>query len=234
MRISTNKREEVRQVTVDALEQMIRFYVGHKGIKYIHEEKARDWRSLVDSLHISYPISGVRVHAKKNGLRKIEVNCGGFLEFDYPLAPEYMVDDINSYPIDAASASYLFTILEVFGDSLVEKVNPGSLKERHAWHRKVHGDCDLSNKDAIEKAKIGIRETFKLTRRSIPNYAIERLVKLKNIRNEFAHNGDSLVDFDEFFSNSVATVLFLYYFLLPKAREIRVYPFEVYEELETD
>ena len=252
MQSSTDSAQIILNRTTKTLNRMIKFYVAHKTMKYIHSQKTGDWENLEDELHNSYPIKGVRVRATKDNLNKFERDDGGFLEFEYPLSPDDVIDEINCYPIDAASASYLFMILEDYGDNIAKLVNPkykvieksrsckecgkvvASTSQRQSWHSGISGKLNPS-KSEIKKSTESMESVFSaLSSDSNTELAVTRLAKLKFYRNAYAHEGKALIKFHDFFCEAVAIVLFLYFFLLPDAAEIKAYPFMEYEGLVDD
>lgn len=229
-RINKKTRQVIHQLTVDTLRTMLKFHVSHKALKYIHDESTNNWRDLEDQLHNDYPIKGVGVKATKENLKTIDADFGGFLHLEEDLYPGEVPDELSGYPYDATSAAYLFTLLEGFGDDLVKLVNPGYLSERKAWHHGVYGDANMNDKNVKLKARSGFGKPFQRKPSGVPVYAVQRLVKIKADRNRFMHESNTFINFDEFFSAVIATVVFLHFFLLPNEVELSVYPYHDYND----
>ena len=224
------QQNNIRNLTVDTLRRMLMFHVSNNSIRFIHEEATSDWRELEERLHHNYPISGVGVKATRANVKVVREEDGGFLHADEALFPGDVPAELASYPYSAASAAYLFTILEGYGDDLVNMVNPGYLTDRKAWHHGVYGDADLKLRSARDKARSGYAKPFNKKPNGVPVHAVRHLVYLKDLRNKFMHEGDTAIDFDDFFESVVATVVFLYFFLVPGGDQLSVYPYYDYQD----
>jgi hypothetical protein len=197
-------------------------------MEYIHEEATVHWRELEDRLHEDYRIKGVGIKASRKNLKTVDEYHGGFLHTDEALFPGEVPSELQSFPYRAAAAAYSFTILEGYGDEIVNLVNPGYLKARQAWHHGVYGDANFQDKQAIAKARKGFCTPFGVQPSRIPLYAVKRLVDIKAIRNEFAHEGSASVDFNEFFANVTGTVASIFFALLPAEKELSLFPYYDY------
>lgn len=229
-RLNFTQQNAVREKTDEVLQTLLRFHVSYSGARYIHEEATVNWRDLEDRLHNDYPIRGVGIKATRNNLKVINAEFDGFLHQDEDLYPGEVPSELQSFPYQAASAAYAFTLLEGYGDDLVSIVNPGYLKVRQAWHHAVYGDANLRDIGQLAKAKEGLAKPFMCKANKVPKYVVQRLVEIKSVRNEFMHEGSSDIDFDDFFGAVVGTVAFLHFMVLPSENEITLYPYYDYHE----
>lgn len=228
MRITIEQQARIREITMATLRDFLTFHISHKAIDFIHEESTDDWSSFEDRLHNDYSIKGVGVIASRNNLKIIDAEDGGFLYLEEDLYPGEVSAELLSYPYVAASSSYLFTMLELYGDQLVNIVNPNYLRKHQAWHHGVYGDMSLKTKVERDNARKRFSKPFGRKQSSIPLYAVKRLIKLKKQRNIFIHEGQSEMEFNSFFANIIATVLSVYFLLAQNNNEIKLYPYYDY------
>jgi hypothetical protein len=229
-RLNRAQKVEIIRKTDDTLKTLLSFHVAYSGMNFVYEDVAKNWRELESRLHIDYPIKGVGVKATRTNLKINDTEDGGFLHKDEPLYPGHVPSELQSFPVSAASAAYTFTLLEGYGDDLVNIVNPAYLKERQAWHHGVYSDANLSNPDGMKKAKKGFSKPFKASSIKVTNNAVQRLVAIKVARNCFMHKGDTHIDFEDFFASVLATVSFLHFLVLPSEKELSAYPYYDYDQ----
>lgn len=213
---------------MDTLQTLLMFHVSYGAVRYIHEDTVMNWREFEERLHFGYPVRGIGIKATRANLKIIDAEDGGFLHRNEDLYPGEIPSQFQTFPYQAASAAYAFTLLEGYGDDLVEIVNPGHLKLRQSWHHGVYRDLNLKDKAQLAKARDGYVEPFKCKPTSITRYTVERLLDIKSVRNKFMHEGHSNVDFEAFFTQVVATVLALHFMLLPSEKSISLYPYYDY------
>lgn len=225
-RITKTQRIGIHTKTKSVLNRLLTFYVSFSSLEYIYRTATSDWRELEEQLHNDYPIKGAGVKATRNNLK----SCCDFMHMEEDLYPGEVPAELQSYPYQEASAAYIFTLLEGYGDDIVELINPGHLKVRQAWHHGVYGDANLKDKIALARAKEGFTKPFKCAPNKVSRFAVQRLVKIKAIRNEFMHEGSANVNFNDFLANVVGTVASIYFMLLPTETELSVYPYDDYSE----
>lgn len=224
-------RQEIREETRSTLRRLLTFYIAHSVLAYISEKAITNFRDLEEGMYEKHPIKGVGVKAVRSNLRVIDSEDGGFLHMEEDLFPGEASVELQMYPYKAASAAYVFTIMEMYGNTLVELVNPTYFKHaRQAWHHRLHGDMDISSKEGRHKAKVDFAAPFGQKPNLVPIYAVKRLVELKSFRNDYMHEAHTLVPFDRFFQYTVATILSLHFLLFPNDIEISVYPFYDYHD----
>jgi hypothetical protein len=226
--ITDTQRTKISSITETVIHRLLTFHVSYSSLQYIHDKASKNWRDLEEELHNDYQIKGIGVKATRENLKIINENDGGFMHLEEDLYPGEVPAELDSFPYKEASAAYVFTILEGYGDDIVGIVNPDYLKKRQAWHHGVYGDADLTNSETLTKAISGFAKPFKVNAEDIPLYAVQRLTAVKAVRNEFIHEGSASVDFNLFFASVIGTVAFIYFSVLPSALELSVYPYEDY------
>jgi len=229
MRLSERQTTEIEQMTKETLHSLLCFHVSHKALDFVHEDSTTNWRELEDKLHHEYPVKGVGIFATRSNLKNIYEFDGGFLYSEEDLYPGDVPSELDSYPYQAASSAYLYTQLEVYGNSIVNVMNPGYLQGHQAWHRGIYNGIDLTTKAKRYKARKKFSRPFGRSASRVPNYAVKRLVWLKKHRNDFIHASESSVNFDDFFAYTMSTLVSIYFLAIPSVTKIKCYPFYDYE-----
>jgi hypothetical protein len=225
-----NQRQKtlIKELTTTALYRLLTFHVSFSSLAYIHSQATDDWRNLEEELHQGYPIRGAGILATRRNLRIIDADNGGFLHTDEDLYPGEVPTELQAFPYEAASAAYAFTLLEGYGDEILAIVNPEAQKQRQAWHHGVYGDADLRDPAQLERARKGFAKSFGRNLKSVPRYAVVRLVRIKAARNQFMHEGTQDICFSEFYGMVLATVASIYFLVLPSESSLSAYPYEDY------
>ena len=138
---------------------------------------------------------------------------------------------LNDFPLDAAAASYVFTILEGHGNTLVAIANKNYFKQKDvprnaAWHHLVWGDVDIEDAEKMQLMRRRYGIPFKQTSQSVGMFAPHRLIILKSLRNDFIHDLDDEIIFDRFIALAVGVVCDLEFMLVPESQIIKEFPFE--------
>jgi hypothetical protein len=227
-RLNQRQKALIQELTTTALYRLLTFHVSFSSLAYVHDQATDNWRELEEELHQGYPIRGAGILATRRNLRIIDANYGGFLHTDEDLYPSEVPAELQAFPYDAASAAYAFTLLEGYGDDVLDIVNPEARKRRQAWHHAVYGDADLRVPAQLAKAKKGFANAFGKNPKNVPRYTIARLVKIKAERNQFMHEGTSGIRFSEFYGMVLATVASVYFLVLPSESSLSAYPYEDY------
>lgn len=169
-------------------------------------------------------IKGTGVLATRDDIAKpIPAYEQDFFYNEVPLGADELGAYIRLFPLSAAAASYLFTLLEVFGDEVAALISPGSIDKNKAWHEDVKGFADLRDPVQLEKAREAFAKHFKATASEVPELAARRIVALKRARNDFAHEGEQTMGFEEFLHDTLAVVCHIAFLTTNKDR-ISVYP----------
>lgn len=148
-----------------------------------------------------------------------------FLYDDIDVGAHELGAYLNTFPLAAASASHIFTLLEVFGDDVAEIINSGGIPRNKAWHEDVRGFADLKDPVQVQKAQEGFGKHFGISTNDVPEIAARRMVEIKKIRNDYAHTAAAHVDFSEFFHDAIAVVCHIA-FLTTDIDRISIYPWE--------
>jgi hypothetical protein len=230
-KISKKDRREISSLTKETLDTLLKLHVSCRAINFAHERLFNEWRNFVELLHQNYPIKGTGIVATKTNLRVNDAEDGGFIHMDVDLLPDEIIAEMQSFPQDAASAAYVFTLLEDFGDRLVDIVNPGILQARQAWHAAVNADLNLKKVGDRKKARSRLAKIFAKNEKLISRDFLVRLQRIKILRNEFMHEGNPDINFDKFLYDALAIASFLYFLILPMGNCLSRYPFSDYHNV---
>lgn len=222
---------DIHERTDRFIDELLRFKLDYDVSSHLSNRAIDRWSEFEYEQHENYPIKGVGLIAslelvKNWGLgRQTNENL---LHLEEDLAPENTGDRINSFPRSTVSIVYVFSLLEDYGNSICTHIKPGYLRQRQAWHHKVHGDLDMSDATVHQKMKEGFAIPFGFIPSNVPDSIVEALVYLKSERNGIVHDLNHSSNFIECF-RAVVAIACCIYFLTPSARkEIKSYPWEDY------
>ena len=219
-------RRELLRLTVSTLNEMLIFKTTVDIQKYMSERHAADFREFEEATAVNQEFDGAGVLAtRENIARAPAFNEQGFFQDEVPLGSHEVGAYINQFPLEAAAGSYVFTLIEGFGDKVAAMVSPGSLDRNKAWHEDVKGFADLRDGVQLWKAREAFGKHFKATADDVPELAARRMVGLKRARNAFAHDGEQEVGFTQFLEDALAVVCHIG-FLTTDENRISVYPWE--------
>ncbi|MEP9389426.1 hypothetical protein [Mesorhizobium sp. KR9-304] len=227
--IDEEEKYNVERVTRWTLHRMLEFRASHDLTRYLLDQARTNHRQTAAEMHANYPIKGVGVKATRASLTRHNFDQPYFIIDDQPLAPEDLFFKVAEYPLDGASCSYLFTLVEEYGNFMVRTFYPDypPFKKVHtAWHHGVYAGMNLRNPVEMQKAKAAFTRPFGDEGAHISPQAIRRLRQIKEQRNSFAHEAREDFEFKAFFENTIAIVCHIYFLCMPDRKEIGVYPFE--------
>jgi hypothetical protein len=220
--IGPSTQRELLQLTVSTLKEILTFKTTVDIQKYMSERHARDFREFEYETSINQEFDGAGILATREG---IAIKRHEFFHDNVPLGSHEVGAYIDQFPLEAAAASYVFTLIEVFGDSVAAIVSPNSLDRNKAWHEDVKGFADLRDGVQLRKAREAFSKHFKATAEDVPELAVRRMVELKRARNAFAHDGEGKISFAQFLEDALAVVCHIA-FLTTGEDRISVYPWE--------
>ncbi|NKL23652.1 hypothetical protein [Rhizobium leguminosarum] len=208
-----------KDIIREAITQLLNLGVNYRLHRFVLNKGRDDWRGLEAELHANYPVKGIGVRATRQN-----ITGNDFLHKDELLAPEEITHFLSSSLFDAAMSSYAFTILEIAGDELV-KVRKPDEDEGKAWHLSFKQDHDMTHGTA-SGLKIRFAKVFAADAEEVSTDAIIRLANIKAKRNEFAHQGETRVDFFDFLTDTLAVLCHLYFLCHDDVERLDLYPFE--------
>lgn len=221
---------DINSQTDTFIDALLRFKLDYDVAEYLSNRANLNWREFELEQHEKYPIKGAGLIASMDLIRQWSVGNRdeNLLHLDEDLAPEETGDKIDSFPRSTVSIIYVFSLLEDYGNSVCNHLNPTYLGQRQAWHHKVYGDADTSVATVLATMKEGFAKPFGFNASDIPDDIVEALVYLKSERNGIVHNLEHSHDFLDCF-RSVMAIACCIYFLTPNPdarKEIKIYPWE--------
>lgn len=188
----------------------------------------RDFEAEIAAKGDDSSIKGTGVLATRSEIEKsLPRYKQDFLHDDVDVGAHELGAYIDTFPLAAASASHVFTLIEVFGDDVAEIINSGGIAQNKAWHEDVRGLADLRDPVQLQRAQQGFGKHFGVSASDVPEIAARRMVEIKKIRNDYSHEANASVNFQEFFQDAVAIVCHIA-FLTTEVDRISVYPWEDY------
>lgn len=226
-------QQRLLKLTISTLNEMLTFATTVNIQRHIIERTTRQFRSFEAKMAEleGYGLASTAIIAIRNTIcQSSPLHEEDFFKNDIPLGSHELGAYINQFPLDAAATSYLFTLLEVFGNNVADLISPGGIDRNKAWHEDVKGFADLRDEVQIRKARGAFAKHFKASGDDVSNIAARRTVALKRGRNEFAHKGQQRVDFEQFLRDTLAVVCHIL-FLTTDENRISVYPWEDHFEI---
>lgn len=230
MKPSPETQANILHRAVATINRLLDFKLEVDIQRYIAEKNAARFRDFEEEAAHSDAFSGAGILATAQDLETRRPLEEGFFRTDVPLGAHEIGCYIGTFPIEAAAASYAFTVLEVFGDEIAGLVSPIGLDRNKAWHEDVKGFADMRDKVQVAKMRDAFGKHLGVTGSSVPEIAARRLVDVKQARNDFAHDAKARIDFDGYLEDILAIVCHIVFITTDEER-ISVYPFE--DHLET-
>jgi hypothetical protein len=227
-RLQKAEKAEIRERTETVLEALLRFKVSYDLRRHMGDKTISEWSDYAASLHNSYPITGTGIRTTPAILTAETRDLSQFIIEEVGLSPETAVEEFDAFPMAAASAAYVFSLLEDYGNTVALLIDPTSVGDRQAWHRKVRGDPAV--RPEVHRAREGFAEAFGAAPRKVRTRPVKRLMRMKLQRNAYAHDLETYLDFEDFFNSVVVVLCQIAYLASPTQPEISVYPFEDFDE----
>ena len=224
---------EIRGLTEAALQGLLHLKMTHNLVDYVVDARRTDWRSFVEELHArEYPIKGAGVIVTPDVLESEHIDewQGGFLHDQEDASPDEIISDLNEYPLAAGSASFAFSVVEVFGNEVAELCKPGTIRAKGSWHENIKFDMETGTPEQGIAAMKTFAKVFGGDFLSVKATTIKRLSLLRVARNAYVHRRDTDIDFEVFLAYCLAIVCQIYFVCDPKATELRAYPWEPFDK----
>lgn len=206
-----------------ATEVKIQEYLSRKNARNYREFEAEIAEKGDDSLIKGMGVLATRAEIEKS-LPRYEQD---FFHDEVDVGAHELGAYVDTFPLAAASASHVFTLIEVFGNDVAEIIKSGGIAQNKAWHEDVRGFADLRDPVQLQKARAGFGKHFGAPASDVPEIAARRMVEIKKIRNDYSHEAKASVDFSNFLHDAVAIVCHIA-FLTTNLDRISVYPWEDY------
>lgn len=230
-KLTAKQAQYVDELTNSVLDLLLEFKLKSDITNYLVQKAVSDWRQIEYDLDKTYPVKAQGVI-----FRKWEPMPGGPL-VEQTITSEKAVEYLGAFPLEAAGINYVFTLVEMYGDLIVQKTNAKFFKKKRRqtnWHHKVYGDANTENHEIQIKMANGFGEPLLVDGANVDSDAVLKLVELKRARNAFAHEGDVGHRFDVLFGYAIDVICEMYFLLREDEWMLIVTPFkedaEVFEE----
>ena len=223
---------ELQAMTRRTVDQLLQLKVTHDLVRHVIDETREDWRSYVARLHEQYPIRGIGVIATPDALASHDYDgdAGGFLHGDEDVAPEEIISNLNDYPLQAATAAYAFSLVEVYGNDVANLFKPGSVRPLGSWHTDIKFDLDSRDTAQSLRAAAAFAKLFDGDPADIKPASVIRLVAMRRARNDYVHRKDTGIAFDRFLAYCLAVVCQIHFLKASDQSALKVYPWEAFDE----
>ncbi len=220
---------DIQKHTDDFFKTLLQFRLSYDVSKHLTEQTENNWREFEEKQHTnSYPIKGWGLIAHKSLLDSWTLQEDNLLH-EEDLNPSNTGAEINSFPRDTVSIIYIFSLLEDYGNTVCDELNPSYRKSRQAWHRDIHGDADWNCNSKQQEMLKNFCKPFGFNLTDVPISIVEALVKLKKQRNSIIHELKHSNNFEVYFSYVIAIACCIYFCLGVAKPEIKLYLWEDYE-----
>jgi hypothetical protein len=226
---ATDRRAEILRLTHSTLRGLLRFKTVYDIQRYLTDRHSRDFREF-ETETAEGTFAGAGVIATRDTILKTARRAeDSFYHDDVPMGSHEIGAHIRRFPLEAASASYVFTLIEVYGDDVAAIVQPGSINTNKAWHEDIKGFADLRDQVQVGRTCAAFAKHFGADPAAVPDEAVWRMVDLKRIRNDLAHDGSGRVSFPSFLADAIAVVCHIAFLVTDETR-ISIYPWEDHED----
>ena len=228
IRMTGERALVVRSLTLDVLQDIVKFKSTHDVLAFVREDGVVDYNNLEMRLHSGYPVRASAVEATRSNLNgKFAFEDGGFLHTELALAPEDISGQLWRYPVDAASATYVFARFEVYGQDLADLLRPEPLSK--TWHRSIPERKELRGNE--KEFRNGLAADLNVPASRISRRLLQELQQLKASRNRIVHEANGSVRFDAFHAAVVRLICRLHFLAVPGDGFITVAPWPDLEKI---
>lgn len=199
----------VDDLTERVLDRLLEFKFRSDITNYVLQRAQTDWRST------EYVLRDSPVNALGVILRSYDRSPSGPL-VEQKISAETASEYLGAFPLEAAAINYVFTIVELYGDMVVQRTNKKFFKGKRIhtnWHHKVYGDANTERHDVQVRMAKAFGEPLLVNGENIDSSVVLKLIELKRARNAFAHQGDERHRFDVLFGYAIDVICEMYFLL---------------------
>lgn len=226
----------LNELFTKSINRILKFKLGLESFEYKNDQLLTNWREYEAELEINYPIKGTQLTLSDEVFRKWknQYNNNLIINSEKDISSFDITDELADEPFKYKEMTlvYLFTILEDFGNSIIELVNNQYFKNEiqnngKSWHSKI-------NKYQLEKGNDltkNFADVFNLKKEDIYPKFVNIFYELKNKRNSIAHELH-YPDKANFHKDVEAIIIIMSYIYIindkPKS-ELKIYPWYDYD-----
>ena len=178
-------KEKLLENFIKTVESIQKIFHSYQYTKYMLDKANDNWSETEIELEtLDYPIQPEKYIFSPSVVTNFKINKESF-----PIASFDTTDNVvgTPFPLEAMMFLYCFTLLENYGNYLVDEINPTFFKDEYnkKWHSKIHSD---GNGDFnINDIRNDVASMLKIQSKIINNKFLETLNELRNRRNQLAH-----------------------------------------------
>lgn len=184
--------ESITDIFNRTISQVIKLKLGLDIYEYTIDNRISNYRNFEAELDVFYPIKGTEVKFSSDIFSKWRNTDDNYkiVNDEKDLSSIDITDELSFEPFRHKEMIfvYLFTILEDFGNSLIEKVNTPfyikEIQEGKSWHSKVN---KYAKTDDRRDLVLGFATPFNLQRADIDEKFVNLFYDLKQKRNSIVH-----------------------------------------------
>ena len=229
--------ETITDIFKRTISQAIKFKLGIDIYEYTIDDRISNFGNFEAELDVDYPIKGTEVKFSSDVFSKWRNTYDNYkiINDEKDLSSMDITDELSSEPFRHKEMAfvYLFTILEDFGNSLIEKVNNPfyikDIKEGKSWHSKVNKHAKIAGRDLV----LGFATPFNLQCSDIDEKFVNLFYDLKQKRNSIAHEltYSGIQNFKTDIQSLIILICYLYHINNPTIKvETKFYPWYDYNE----
>lgn len=228
--------ETITDIFNRTISQVIKLKLGLDIYEYTIDNRISNYRNFEAELDVDYPIKGTEVKFSSEIFSRWRNTYDNYkiVNDEKDLSSMDITDELSSEPFRHKEMTfvYLFTILEDFGNSLIEKVNTSYyIKEIQAgksWHSKVNKYFKAGGGDLV----LGFATPFNLQRSDIDEKFVNLFYDLKQKRNSIVHEltYPDIENFKTDIQSLIILVCYLYHINDQTKAVTKFYPWYDYNE----
>lgn len=226
--------ETIKDIFERTISQVIRLKLGLDIYEYVIDEKISGFRNFEAELDLDYPIKGTEVKFSEDAFSKWSsiYDNHKIVNEEKDMASMDITDELASEPFRYKEMTfvYLFTLLEDFGNSLVEKINNpfyvGEIQSGKSWHSQVNRLAKNKGKDLV----LGFATPFNLDRTEVSEKFVDLFYSLKQTRNSIAHelHYPEIREFKKDVQSLILLICYLYHINDTDKLPMKLYPWHDY------
>lgn len=231
-RLKASEINQLRELTTEVLRALIEFRTTHDLLAFVRDEGIDNYTDLEIRLHQGYPVTATAVVATRSNLNgPADALNGGFLHDELPLSPEAISGRLWMYPMEAASAAYAYTLVELHGQQVAEVLRGARLGA--AWHRGVNDWVDLKTPANAHAARQSLSKDLNVPASRVSVTFMRNLQALKSQRNTIVHEGRHAQRFTGFYAELLRLVCRLHFVAVPGDDHVVVSPWPDHDNVIT-
>lgn len=228
--------ETIKDIFNRTISQVIKLKLGLDIYEYTIDERISNFRNFEAELDEDCQIKGTEITFSTDIFSdwRNTYDNNKIINVEKDLSSTDITDELSSEPFRYKEMTfvYLFTILEEFGNSLIEKVNATyyiqEIQKGKSWHSKVNKHSKIEGRNLV----LGFAAPFNLQGTDIDEKFVNLFYELKQKRNNIAHEltYPRIDDFQTDIQSLIIIICYLYHINDLTKSSTKFYPWYDYNE----